>query len=782
MKNKLILLAMVIAVFFADCTHTNNPPSEKDPNKKDPTDDPPSITLGQDDLAAYYVETPPLIDGSGDDAAWEKAKWQPIKYEWMYNTPPNITPVKNAQDFSGKFKVVWTAERLYILAEITDDVISFTRGSTPYDSPQNDDCLELFIDENASGGARASDGGNNFFTYHMSYGGLNISDYIGGNSNTTNDPTTHIENGNILRNSHINYKIGKNDATHTYIWEAEMKVYNNTYPLRSSPDTTPVSLTAGKKMGFAVAYCDADAKGTREHFIGSMFVTGNTDNERNSSYLNSDQYAKLYLVNDDYTIKPNASTDSIVSLVRSSKAQASSLIYDDILALTREAVNLAGGLEGIVKAGDTVALKPNVIVTGWNWGTPSGANHIPELVNGVCTDRRVIQAVAEIVREIVGPSGKIMVIEGSGSGSTAVNFANLGYTLANFVNVDEIIALENEGTWNQPGTPPANDTYNTQVTLPEPFYTTAVGNNTFYRYYKNDGKYWVNKKMLNADALICIPVVKSHWNAVVTGSIKNIGIGATPPRIYGRGSTDVGRNDMVDHNKTDLMDWIADYFSVLPADFVVMDGLQGLEYGPLPQVSSAAELAAMQKNLRCMLASRDPLAIDTVMSNIIGWDYAKVRYLTKLAERGEVFARGEIGKPDPRKIPLRGDPQNIVVLGNVTVDDVRGDYASGGYGNPADVGGAKISSAQKTPPTVTINSAVFSKSSLNLSLTLSTGANNNVVKTDVYIDGKYAASFKNGMTNVSLDASSLADGSHSIEARAYNQYMRGASAVTTATK
>jgi len=55
-------------------------------------------------------------------------------------------------------------------------------------------------------------------------------------------------------------------------------------------------------MGFAVAYCDNDKDahnsgntGDRDHFIGSMFVKGGTDNERNVAYQNSDQYAKLYL-------------------------------------------------------------------------------------------------------------------------------------------------------------------------------------------------------------------------------------------------------------------------------------------------------------------------------------------------------------------------------------------------------------------------------------------------------------------------------------------------------
>ncbi|WP_461257060.1 sugar-binding protein, partial [Treponema sp. R80B11-R83G3] len=113
-----------------------------------------------------------------------------------------------------------------------------------------------------------------------------------------------IGNRNELRNSHLRYVINKNDAAHTYIWEIEMKVYDGSYPLDSTPDTAPLTLTVGKKMGFAVAYCDNDNNahssnptqiGDRDHFIGSMFVTGNTDNERNVAYQNSNQYAKIYL-------------------------------------------------------------------------------------------------------------------------------------------------------------------------------------------------------------------------------------------------------------------------------------------------------------------------------------------------------------------------------------------------------------------------------------------------------------------------------------------------------
>jgi len=485
----------------------------------------------------------------------------------------------------------------------------------------------------------------------------------------------------------------------------------------------------------------------------------------------------------------NPAAQSVVSLVQSTTVtQASNFTYTEIKRMVSEAIDLAGGLNGIVKAGDNVVLKPNIICTTYGWGTQTTGNSIPELVNGVCTDRRVVQAVSEIVREIVGPynsatgKGKIMIIEGPGKSSTTGtsqhHFTNLGYTKANLAEVQEIIALDTEGTWVGAGVGTgAQAAYVTQVTLPGFVYNGATG--SYLTYYKNDGKYWVNKKMLEADALICLPVVKSHWNATVTGAVKNIGIGAAPPNIYGKSNIDGGRNDMVNHSSVLLQDWIVDYFSCLPADFVVMDGLQGFQNGPLSG-SDVTSLATHQKNLRSILASKDALAIDVVETNIIGWDYNTVPYLTKLTTKGEVFARGEIGKTNPRKITLRGNPKDIVVLGNVKVDDVRGDYNSNNQdpNNP----GRKLTTAQKTKPTVSITSAAFSGNNLNFALTLSGGANDNVVKIDVYIDGAYKGSFNTGMENVSLDASDIASGSHNIEVRAFTKFMSCATATKTATK
>jgi hypothetical protein len=276
--------------------------------------------------------------------------------------------------------------------------------------------------------------------------------------------------------------------------------------------------------------------------------------------------------------------------------------------------------------------------------------------------------------------------------------------------------------------------------------------------------------MYDADVLICLPVVKNHWDAVVTGAIKNISIGAAPPRVYGINADDIGRNNMVEHGSTGFHQWIADYYSCLPADFVIMDGLQGLEYGPLPGSIGGAgtTIAAAQKNMRTILASKDALAIDVVETNIINWDYTTVKYLQYLTDRGQVGVAPKAIKT------VRGDPKNITVLGNVKVDDIRREF----NGNLPAAGGSKLTATQLTQPSVNITSAAFTGQDLNLQLNLST----NVVKVDVYIDGEYVKSFNGNLTDITFDTAGITGGSKSITVQAFSRYMRQNTASTTASK
>jgi len=480
--------------------------------------------------------------------------------------------------------------------------------------------------------------------------------------------------------------------------------------------------------------------------------------------------------------------NSIVSLVQSSTA-VTQHTYASIKILVDETIRLAGGLEGVVKSGDTVVLKPNIITTiyGWAWpgGTriPAGAPDAatPAAPNGIVTDWRVVQAVAENVRSIIGPSGKIIVMESSGKGVTATQFANVNYNLTNLSAVNEILTLDDVGGayWTNPN-PASLPSDILKIKLDNPVFNTPFNQSDFsgnptspaYTSYDGQGNYYVAKRMYEADALICIPVLKLHTTAGTTGAIKNISIGATPPRVYGNSAGDIGRNFRIPHTESNgIHKWIADYYTAMPADFVVMEALQGVDQGPLPPAGDANAL----KRMNSMLASRDGLAIDVVLSNIIKVDYTKVGHLQYLTNRGEV------GSKPGKSLTVRGNPKDITVIGNIRVHDLRegvnfnGSITTGLGGN---ISSTRLSAQQLARPTIAITSAEFSGDNLNIKLTVSS----NAVKADIY-DGKtLLGSVNNNIANIVIDASTINAGSHVITVRVFTNYMAYAEASASAVK
>jgi len=271
-----LLVILIFFICFTTCSNLNG---------GDP------INNEQYDYTAPFAETAPVIDGIGDDPAWEKAEWKPIDQVWLGGgnaSQSNLTPPP-AGTFSGRFKIVWTKDRLYYLVEIKDTYLSLTRMADPYNEIYNDDCLELFINEDGKGGMHENN--NNAFAYHMSYDGVNVMDYVAGQNN--NSP---FKNSYIARNHHIKYIIGnRNNAngSNLYTWEIEMKVFNKNYPISGDLNYKPEILFENKMMGFAVAYCNAGTSNKREYFMGSMFIEGTN---KNVAYQNASVFAKLILV------------------------------------------------------------------------------------------------------------------------------------------------------------------------------------------------------------------------------------------------------------------------------------------------------------------------------------------------------------------------------------------------------------------------------------------------------------------------------------------------------
>ena len=187
----------------------------------------------------------PAVDGIADDAAWEKAPWQPIAERWL---GPEFT----AEDFEGRFKVVWTEERIYLLSEIVDDVLIDTHRD-PLVQYWDDDTLEIFIDEDYSGGEHRFN--HNAFAYHFSLDNRAIDLST---DESPRDYSHHVESSWRQTGNKV-------------VWEVAIDIYADDY-VDGSPDNRPVSLERGKVLCLMVAYCDNDGSEIRENFIGSESV------------------------------------------------------------------------------------------------------------------------------------------------------------------------------------------------------------------------------------------------------------------------------------------------------------------------------------------------------------------------------------------------------------------------------------------------------------------------------------------------------------------------------
>ncbi len=205
--------------------------------------------LNRQPFAANYGT--PLINGIADDPAWQTAEWLPLDQLWLGQQP-------SAEDFSGRYKILWDENNLYVLTEITDDTLIDIRpdGLLKY---WDDDCLEIFMDEDASGGNHQYS--YNAFAYHIALDGK-VADIGPDEAPRFYDDhctTRRVTTGNVST------------------WEVAIKIFDgNKY--EDGGDNIPKMLKAGKKMGFALAYCDNDHSPERENFIGSVRVEGEDKN------------------------------------------------------------------------------------------------------------------------------------------------------------------------------------------------------------------------------------------------------------------------------------------------------------------------------------------------------------------------------------------------------------------------------------------------------------------------------------------------------------------------
>ncbi len=207
----------------------------------------------------------PIVDGVANDAVWARARWQEVRYRWL---GPEIGPA----DFSGRYKVAWTERRIYILFEFVDDVLIDSHRD-PLVQYWDDDSLEIFVDEDYSGGNHQYS--HNAFAYHFSLDNRAIDI---GPDKKAHDYSHHVDSRWRQRSDGIT-------------WEVALSIFDDTYD-DEARDNEPVSLSHGKLLGLMVAYCDNDGSEVRENFIGSEQLP---EDARNRGWIDAGLFGELHL-------------------------------------------------------------------------------------------------------------------------------------------------------------------------------------------------------------------------------------------------------------------------------------------------------------------------------------------------------------------------------------------------------------------------------------------------------------------------------------------------------
>ena len=229
---------------------------------------------------AMYTERAPVIDGIADDITWQQGQWYDMHALMLGEQP---TP----EDFSGRYTLRWDQNFLYLLAEIQDDHLSDTYAD-PLERYWDDDCLEIFIDADKSGGDHLNN--YNAFAYHVALDNQVVD--IG--------PLSSDKKGNVngeskprLFNDHVESAWRRQaEQPHKIMWETAIKIYGDDFQYQG--DNVPMVLKANMKLGFMLAYCDADGA-DREHFVGSHEITP-VNGDKNRGYIDASVFGELTLI------------------------------------------------------------------------------------------------------------------------------------------------------------------------------------------------------------------------------------------------------------------------------------------------------------------------------------------------------------------------------------------------------------------------------------------------------------------------------------------------------
>lgn len=326
----------------------------------------------------------------------------------------------------------------------------------------------------------------------------------------------------------------------------------------------------------------------------------------------------------------------------------------------------AGGLRKIIKRGDRVVLKVNLV------GPYMGARG--EKGRGIITDPRVVRHVAGLVREIIGfgrgaslkvvdavmyadPNPSLKVIKTSfywakleRTGDNAVNEEDFCYDFdadgildggseAELVNLD---AIGEDG--RQTFEVPMDGGNIVNVSFPKFLRTRELAART-------------DSPNEFCDVLIGLPILKSHAMQGITGALKlhygirsRYGMPGDPGRY---GHSGMFFDEKGNHDTWKLTEYLCAMHKVRSYDFCIMDCLTANRRGPTLPVGGISYLPTMDQKTdfiisSAMMASLDPVALDTAETALAGYELSSIPILPLAAKNG-------LGENNPALIRIEGN-------------------------------------------------------------------------------------------------------------------------------
>lgn len=255
-------------------------------------------------------------------------------------------------------------------------------------------------------------------------------------------------------------------------------------------------------------------------------------------------------------------------------------------AMLDAALSALGGIGAFVRPGQTVLVKPNI---GWDAPPERGANTHPELV-------------AHLVKRCLEAGAKSVSVFDNTCDQWELTYEHSGIAAAARAAGAQVVNGKDQSLYRE-------------VAIP--------GGVKLQRAL-------VHSLVLDSDVFFNVPVLKHHSGTLMTAAMKNLMGVIWDRRAY--------------HSR-DLHQSIADFFLLRKPTLNLIDA-----YHPMVRNGPRGRTVEDVVEMRTLLASADPVAIDTAAAKLLGLDPAKVTYIKIAADLK--LGTMDLAQVDVRRIKL----------------------------------------------------------------------------------------------------------------------------------